>query len=810
MHLLFDSLDELFAHMIEDKHWTGANASQHDRYPIRFVLFDNFYDFGEFIKARPDGIYTHAIETLLERDTPDDFITYSELSKEVQRYVKQLPMNDYIIFPFSEMARFYNNDDYTEFDALITTIRGTQAPEDAQQSHVRIYIPIVGMQKKMGRFMKDNQTFVWELKSEGANDVYNLVVTNGTTYGVQGLDEKYSYVQNLHQWLELWKEGKDVKRTIISSSRNIYANAHYAQPDNAFIYTQCDDVYEFLVKGLHLDFGMATKPDADEVHYWKKLAAEIDVTTFAFDDFVKERLDIFNLQSGADFIKTWFDCDSDFDRWLLTLYFHKVGDPTSYIYHVISTCSGYSKAELFSNIATLIFEEINKDQYIGERCQVLRMAAERGVAITEMARQKMTAKLQSIATTAEEGGYYMAVRLLTPLTDDEKQLAIRWIAGGKISTNDIMSIYPNIYSYLMPISLNSTENDTEWLLRYFDKYRLSKISDKLNDDVVEMIADKNANKTKFTNWYENIKTVKTILHNRQDIEVYYWIDGLGVDWIPYVRSIIDRYQKEHVYLNEIYIAAASIPTTTACNKPKLQSLLPEGVELQKIGDLDSFAHSHKRYPQYIVDEMKIVDNAITKVLDNYTGKKIAFISDHGISYLSQYAKGLNLAGVEANHEGRVGQITTNQFVADNKYITLDDNTTVSALTHQSLTDKIDAGHGAHGGCTPEEVLVPIIIVSGQKNANNFTVVPETDRVDGTRPTLRFTIKGLTSIDTPTLLYNGVHYSMETVNDNIFESERLNLVETATKVTVCINNEEVFNYNVAISLGASEDDLFADF
>ena len=90
------------------------------------------------------------------------------------------------------MTRFYDNDTYKEFDSLVTTIRGQEAPQDAQEAHVRLYIPIVGMQGKMGKFMNDNATFVWEYKSGNDKGTYNLVLTNGTTYGVSGLDEGYT------------------------------------------------------------------------------------------------------------------------------------------------------------------------------------------------------------------------------------------------------------------------------------------------------------------------------------------------------------------------------------------------------------------------------------------------------------------------------------------------------------------------------------------------------------------------------------------------------------------------------------------
>lgn len=809
MYKSFNSLDELFTYMYEDKHWTGANASHFDRYPIRFVLFDNFSDFNEFIVNRPDGIYKHSIDTMIDIESPDDFLSYTELSGEIRAFTKKIPINDFIIYPFSEMARFFDNEEYKEFDALITTIRGSQAPEDAQSEHVRIYIPIVGMQKKMGRFMNDNSTFVWEFKSETDKGTYNLVVTNGTTYGVSGLSDKYTYVKNLYEWLKLWEKGSKIQPTIISSSPNIFANAHFAKPDNAFTYTECKNAYEFLVKGLHLDFGVTEAPCEEEMCYWEQLAAEIDMNTFNFDEFVKERLDTFTLQDGIDFIKSWFDCETDFDRWLLSIYFRKIVDKTGYIYHAVSRCSNLSKSELFSNIATLIFEEKNKEAFITERFQAMNFAAEKGVKITDMARAKLKAKLTSIAIAPEQDGYYLAAKLLTPLTEEELQLAIRWVAQGNINLNDVKSIFPGFYSYLQPLDLNSLEASNQWILEYFNNYRLSKISDNINERVSEIVSDKNANSTSFLNWYDNFKTVKTILHNRSDIDVFYWIDGLGVDWIPFVRSIIEKFSKERVYLNEIHIAVADLPTTTAANKPILQSLLPDDRQLEKIGNLDSFAHSSKHYPQYIIEEMNILEKAITQVLDKYTGKKIAFISDHGVTYLSQHSKGLKLAGLTPDHEGRLADIVGENYVSDNNYIILDDKKTICSLTHKSLTDKVNVGHGAHGGCSPEEVLVPIIVVSSQKNANTYSVAIDNDEIESRQPTLKFTIRGLASVDVPTLEYNGVIYHLLNLGNDKFESERLNLVDTATKAIVRISNEIFETFNIKIFTGATEDDLFGD-
>ena len=754
MHKQFTSLDDLFENIIEDKNCTGANAGQINRYPVRFVLFDNFADFYQFIVNRPAGIYKHSIDTMLDKNNPDEFLSYTELSKEIRAFTKKIPANDFIIYPFSEMARFYDNYDHNEFDSLVTTIRGQQAPEDAQLNRTRLYIPIVGMQGKMDKFMKDNSTYVWEYKSETDNGTYLLVITDGTTYNVSGLEEKYTVVHNLYEWLKLWEKGENVRKTIICSSPNIFANAHFAQPDNAFAYLECRNAYQFLTQGLNLDFGLTAEPSEEEMPFWEELAKHLDITNFDFDEFVRERLDTFTLKSGVDFIKSWFDCETDFDRWLLTLYFKKISKGQGYIYRAVTQCATLSMSELFSNIATLIFDEVNKEAYLHERRQAMIMAAEKGIKITDLATKKLGAKLSAIAATPESRGYYLAVKLLTPLTDVELQLCIEWVSRGKVHRDEIKAIFPQLYYYLEPLSLNSLDNTTQWIANYFDAYRRSKLADNIDSEVSEIISEKNANSASFRGWLDNFKTVRTVLYNRKDIDILYWIDGLGVDWIPFIRNIISKYSKENIYLNEIYIAAAELPTTTLVNKCKLQSLLPEGHQLPKIGDVDSFAHSSKSYPQYIIEEMKIVEDAVCKVLDQFNGKKIAFVSDHGITYLSQLVDGLKIGGIKTDHEGRLATYTS-PIVDDNKYIKLDDGQTICSLTHRSLVDKVNKGHGAHGGCTPEEVLVPVIIVSSQKNATTYSASIVNDEIDATKPIINFIIKGLSSVDVPSIVYNGV-------------------------------------------------------
>ena len=319
-----------------------------------------------------------------------------------------------------------------------------------------------------------------------------------------------------------------------------------------------------------------------------------------------------------------------------------------------------------------------------------------------------------------------------------------------------------------------------------------------------MLKERNASQSTFEAWRDSFKTVKTILYNRQDIDLYYWIDGLGIDWIPFITKVIEKHRVDGVYLNEVYVATAQLPSVTSVNKLKLEELT--GNKLEKIGDIDKFAHTQKSYPSYIIDELHLVEEAFTQVLSQYNGKKIAFVSDHGISYMAQFGNGLNLAGIESDHSGRCAVWKKGNPTVDGNYMILQDGKSICALNHNSLASKTPTGQGTHGGATPEEVLVPIIIVSGQKNANVYSAKLLTSDLIASSPTVKYNIKGLSSIDTPKVIYNGVDYLLHKKQDDLYESERLNLVGTATRITLVIGDFKQTD-QIGINMGAQEDDLF---
>lgn len=795
----FSKLEELIEYVKYDKHIGGSDASTADRYPVRFVLFDNFRDSFEFVSMMQDrfGCMVKSVNDWMDDDYDDVIVTYSRLADEIMAFTRRSSLQDYVIAPFSELARFYDNKDNFEYDALVSTIKGIESMPQAFAVQQRIYIPIVGLEGKTLKFKHNSQIFIWYYKNVDRQLNYKLVLTDGTTYGVQGLEEKFTLVGNVREWLQVWRD-KNAKSQIISTSSALYANAGFAQPDNAFTFCACSNVYDFLVKGLALDFGSIEYREEEE-KYWLRLAQEINVNNFSFEKFFNKYFHIDDLADHNVFLKIWFDCKDDFEKWLLTNYYAEKSCQKGYLCQVIKAAESYSKYDFFAAVALTVFGLEEEEKYLEERAECLQQATQKQVCLTKRMQEILIDRLQYLA---HEKGFSTAIRYFSPLTEAEKLLALCWLGEGKITRNEVKSFFPDLYHYLGK-SFGGKNNSQKWLPDYIAVYKQCKISNNCSKILEDVINEHNASEVAFNQWYQDFKTTKTVLSGRSDIEVYYWIDGLGIDWISYISELLDK--EDNIYLNEVYIARALYPTTTAVNKPSLFDLSDN--KLQKIGDLDTHAHKQgNKYPDYIMEEMHIVKEAIKKILSEYAGKKIAIVSDHGLTALSQFKEGLNLAGVESDHGGRIAIRKKNEAVSDNCYVVLDDHQTMCALRHESLCSKIPIGQSAHGGCTPEEALVPVFIISSQRNDNKYVVELKTEKVSGINPVVEYEIKGLLTNDIPYIIYNNEKYGLTLQAGDLYRSAPINLAEGVRDIVLCIGTDK-FSSQIAMNLGAEEDNLF---
>lgn len=799
----FKDVDALKRHVEEDKQANGVGAATLDRYPIRFVLFDNFrdcYNFVEYLQSER-GAYVESVDKWIDAKYPDLIITHVELAERIQEYIQQKSPHDCVIAPFSELSRFYDNDKKKSFDALLKTIKAIQASADGVEHHQRVYIPLVGLEGKMEAFKDDSQINIWRLVSQEKDLTYKLILTDQHDYGVKGLESNYTVVNNIREWLNIWKDSQQqVSPQIICKSRAIYANAVYAQPDNAFSFETCHNAYEFLVHGLGLNFG-GIQPLMSDGDNWERLANEIDVSSgFSFSKFVKQHFGIDDIEDYKDFIRLWFSHPSIFDRWLLARYYNNKENGVGYLCRMLKSTTDYGTNELIETMAGDVSENI-ADMDIRRYC--LKYAAQQNVLLSEAA-ESMVAKL--LNSLPEKMGYTSALKYFTGITRKEKEIALQWLGSGKIQVDELKNFYPDLYYYAAE-GIGISAGVPDWVNIYIEEYKRAKLSNRYSDEIRNTIQSINETESKFDLWYNSFSNVYTLLKDRGDIEVLYWIDGLGIDWIPLVKKIVAEHKEQKIFLNEVKIAKAKLPTKTDVNKAELQRLLPEGQTLEKFGDLDALAHRTDNIcPFTTIKEIELLRKSIENILQLYIGKKIAIVSDHGLTYLSQLASGKNMPGVDSDHHGRIAIRNKPSGDADSSYFRLEDGKTLCALKHDSLCSKVPVNQGAHGGCTPEEVLVPIFIISSAPAPTNWSANLLTYEINGSNPRAQIDIKNLPSTEVPHVKYNGRVYHLHHLGNDVYETEDLILDINCQKLVLSIGDVEL-DMKIKISTGVQEEDLF---
>ena len=162
----------------------------------------------------------------------------------------------------------------------------------------------------------------------------------------------------------------------------------------------------------------------------------------------------------------------------------------SYLGRALSACTTQSTADLFSRLATQIFDEQFDEATLLQRQCALCEAGKYHVQIIEQAEQKIQTKLISLAENPEIG-YDGALKYVTTLTSTERYLLIEWLGQQKIERESVKELFPELYYYTAPLNLG-LEEENIWINTYFDAYRQSKLSNSITAQLSQIIKKKNA------------------------------------------------------------------------------------------------------------------------------------------------------------------------------------------------------------------------------------------------------------------------------------------------------------------------------
>lgn len=723
--IVFHSLDDL-------KEAISTDVKSHDvlaqRYCVRFIMLNCFDAFRELTKflIRELGVKKFDLETLALG--PDKTIDIDTLSDAV----RSLKVSS-IVTPFSELARFFKESEFKGFfnDIILS--------EDIAHPQKRIYIHIIGLHNRFTDFLKsfgriEESAPIWQYYTP-KDDKVMVYVSKFKDYIIPDKLNICS-LTTMRDWLSFWKK-QAPKDKILCGASPILNRWQNAKPDSIFTFQPVDNSHEFITDFLEISLPIEYKED--ELEYWDDLLQSIGKNAAQMFDFSQYVEDLFNRKTITvnDILSFWADDGTPaYGRWLLKAYAltYKENELSGYMRNILQEIDDFKIANtLFVNFTEQIFYMTNAErlQNFDSRKNIMQSQRDLFRALVPEEHQSWL-KEHIIEIAQKDDSLSQAKRICTATFDFEKVLFLGWyvlMAEKDFGLSHLKDFYPDLTGYLTPFEAVATKVPASWVADYLQQFRRAKMADNYTDELKAIVDERNASADSFYNWYYSFQDSHDLLSEIQHNKVYpidkiYWVDGLGAEFIPFIHYLLENSQSGYeAVLSQI--ARTTIPSNTHLNSFDVNNHL-----IFKLNALDELAHEG-HYQKYatLVAELETVKAVIHKILDdNKVGKHtIAIVSDHGLSSMSRKCDSLKIDS-KTKHEGRYAPLADDcTMVSDINFVVheneRDHKKYKVALRHQSLGVK--PTHEVHGGATPEEVLVPFIVISNDDASKflKYTIVP---------------------------------------------------------------------------------------
>ncbi len=707
----FDSYKALLDEIKRDM---GDNAPLRCRYPVRFIMLNNFSIFTRLAQDMAHlGVSPLNLEELIENNH-ERWITTDELSQTIKDCQVKT-----IVTPFSELVRFYSDTDFRGFfnEIMIST-------EDIDHPQKRIYIPLIGLQNRFSSFLNsfsriEESAPVWAyLTEEQKTKVFLTTVKSEANTSFQ--KGNIVALNTLYDWLRFWKN-QAPQTQIVCSSGPIIRREKNSDPDNIFTFEKIKNYHDYIESLLGINVPFAYKEAEDD--YWTLLLADIvkaKPSTFSFSSYVSSRFG-FSKVSPRELLYRWVLTETmPYDRWLLKNYFLSSTTIEKHPYlkiclEEVTDYQGYN--ELSSKIAERIF-------YFSEPYTQMKIASEREslmkrlpTIFTEFTDKGTENYIKNCISEISQNNTSLAIALTTGVFDFEKTMLTAWYADRDntgLTLEKVADKYPDLRMYLSS-QKPSVKKQDNWYLDYFDAYRDAKLSDVITEKIESYISEKNHDENTFYGWYHSFNETHDLLNKHMSssdlrLDKVYWVDALGAEFLPFLLSLFEEEGRGYrVIYSEI--TRCTIPSATSQNRFD---------NVVKFGELDEIAHDSAGYQKSatLVQELTILAKKMWEIMTSNTHGEytIAIVSDHGLSCLSRKAESKKY-DAKVEHDGRYIIVPSDgKLYHDADYVVHvnenDGERYKVALTHSSLGRK--PVHEVHGGCTPEEVLVPYIIITNKK------------------------------------------------------------------------------------------------
>jgi len=677
--LRFDDIDLLLKEIERDKLNRDGSSS---RYCTRVIFFDSFHNF----KLLIEKLGVSQIDLSNKLSSPQKWFTFSYLIKLIQDQNKST-----IIYPLSEIIRFYSNEQLRSF---LTTLFETQNSEESLDR--RIYVPLVGLYEKFSsefwnRYHRQNEgPPVWRYVSHTSREKIKIYKLD------TNIKTDLSLITNNIEWLNFWKIEK--QNPVISTSSSLNRRWHFFQSDDCYDARVLDNISDFLKCIYSLNIKMPYKNSENE--YWEQLLN-------IYEKYCKEER-----KSYVQFINQYFNKDNiyslsdselislylssqKFEKWLIKAYY-LTEKQSGYLFKVISNCSDYSNTEIILLLYLNIFdfEDINEN-ILEERNELIVEVSKNHIDEINQVIPKFLDRIDGIENIQK-------IKLIPGCSFLERKYIFNLLSENDDSFISTLSKkLPDIASYLDWETIIHNFDCQEWVYEYFMKYNETKLFNHSMEIFEEKFVNVNKNSDTFFKWYYKFDKIPLFTDG-----VIVQIDAIGLEWLPFIVNIINNegafYNKE---ITSIQICRAELPTITQYNKLE---------EAQYIQDFDILIHDVRgyKYPDTLLQQLSLLKELICNHVLKSPESKIYLTSDHGSTChcMKQFGQKKKYDFEDEKHEGRylknVSNLLDNEsFIRYNDYYI--------GLRYDSLNDL--PRREVHGGASPEEVLIPFITIEKSKH-----------------------------------------------------------------------------------------------
>ncbi|GHV32096.1 hypothetical protein FACS18949_02060 [Clostridia bacterium] len=680
------------------------------RFPARLIFVRNFTDYSMLV----DKLRTVCDVTLdLATYTRGDLVPkFSDLKKEMAKHSgKQM-----LLLSIGEYLRLCINYELSPNGGEFKTLWEEMQPTSSTTKYV---IPLFACRELFDKIVPNinerQSDFVWELSETKTESEYKV-----TIYAAPEFDGAVQTdAIGLKEWLEKWPTlYGDISHNHFSLITKRWNNANVSFGN---IKIEIVDEPFGYVLSLVAD-GSKLKKECGKAEFWSEVAKVVK----PHKEFSATIKSVLNIGREFDPIPTLarFDNLSETEQNLLLLWYK------------LYPCEGYcsdiiGNVSVAKEIPTALRDGIFAITNISKSCAEERTKAIRVLNLSFS--DEYFAKIDKITLPETR------LSLLTYKTREERAYAIKTVCSLLRKGADVSAIVEMLHSEYPDLAEYLSESGNDDISHYFNWYRKNKIINRPTTDTPCVID------------FDTIDSRNKVIQDIGTNAIAFWIDGLGIEWLPLLLSKLQRVSID-VTINP-KIARALLPSETEYNHK--WSYTDE-----KWDRLDKLAHNgmpdDKDYFSCVARQLEIMGEIVDRVCELLkTNNSVMLTGDHGSSRLAALLfhdndnfyiappKGAVVRSFgrfcELQSDGDVPVSPSMEVVTTFNHTSQKDVKCIVIKNYEHFKQSGNAAGGntddnavageIHGGATPEEYLVPVIIVSRKKPLVKSTTPPKPIGID---------------------------------------------------------------------------------